>query len=66
MSKVFASLKKGLKRTIPLALAGASALIVSPGFQHFVENHPSDAVYVSVAVWLLHAVGHGATSKTAA
>lgn len=65
MKKFLAALKHGLKRVAPLAVTGVGAVLASASFRHYVEAHPQVAVYVSIIVWLLHAVGAAKTPPAA-
>lgn len=58
MKKFLVSLKATFKRAVPVLLAGASAVVASGSFRHYVDAHPQFAVAVPVVVWLLHAIGH--------
>jgi hypothetical protein len=64
MSKLLASLKKGLVRVSPLLITGAGAIVASSSFRHYVDKHPAIATAVPVVVWLLHAVGHAKTTSS--
>jgi hypothetical protein len=55
MKKYLGSLKATFTRLLPLLIAGASAVLASSSFRHYVDGHPQFAVAVPVLAWLLHA-----------
>lgn len=56
MKKLLQAAKHGLLRSVPLLVAGGVALLSSSSFQHYVEKHPSVAVFVPALSWFLHSV----------
>jgi hypothetical protein len=40
------------------AVAAAPAAAASPGFRHFIENHPAVAVYLPIAIAAIRALRH--------
>lgn len=65
MKKFLASLKATFKRSMPVLIAGAGAVVASQSFRDYVGHHPQVAATVPVIVWVLHAVGHQHGQNTA-